>query len=725
MNTPVPLELWSRAVAAAHGDTVSPLVDLLRGAGIREPERSAAGVKASLAIASPDQVVPLLHESVDPSGALAAVAALQPGQMEALPANALPVLMRSGAQSAWLGRLAAQRSEVLELLASDMLRTKRDAHQLLDAARQCCADGATLEESLGRLRRWREAELARAFAREAWSLAQGSVTTSEVSALATACLHVVLELLIAQHPTEDRPIDAHGEPIPFAIIGLGKLGGWELNFGSDVDVVYLYGTDQGHIPSQGSQDRWAIHTYFVRLARALTQAMDASTPDGRLWRMDLRLRPDGNQGPLVQALPALESYYEAWGGTFERAVWLKARHIAGDAALGEALLARLRPFVYPRSLDFSALSGLREMKGRIDRYATSQSHRISARLVRRPSAQSLPAAWPTGASTLLGWDVKTGVGGIRAIEFTVQALQLVYGGRRPNVRSPTTLDALERLLASGLLPSRDVALLASAYSWYRLIEHRVQMDHNRHTHALPDKPEGMERLARRMGDTVVPFLTRLVQTRSTVESLFERLLAEPESAEPTWPDACMQLLEHPSPSMDDVELLETLRTMGFERPRQSLGQLMVLRSKRYSPFSLRTTERLAAYAPQLLSAVCQSADPDLALLHLASYVLSLGHHHAYYDALARNPAALTLLMNLFGTSRYLTRPFVRDPQWFDELLGQRSPVGDRRALEQALQRVLEGRAEPEQRLEVLRRSPTGDRWPSSSSNHCGSRTKGR
>ena len=699
MNDPEPISDWTDLIAAVvESEDDRAAAARWREAGVSDPERAVAGAQVALASlgGDPTEVGALLAEVPDVGAALAALAMVSGERTR----RELGAVARIGAQSAWLGRLAAQRLEVLERLTAPGLRAPRSAAELLEGARACCEEP---EGGLGRLRRWRDAELARAFAREAWGLAPGAVTTSEVSDLASACLQVTLEQVIARRPLEERPVDEAGAPIPFVVVGLGKLGGRELNFGSDVDLVYLYGTDEGRLPS-GEGGRWAVHEYFGRLARELTREMDAATADGRLWRMDLRLRPDGNQGPLVQSLAAMEAYYEAWGGTFERAVWLKARPVAGDAALGEALVATLAPFVYPRSLDTSALGGLRDMKGRIDRHASAQAHTAASRLVRRARAQALPDGWPEGARGLLGWDVKTGVGGIREIEFTTQALQLVYGGRRPEVRSVNTLDALERLLAAGLLPSRDVEVLSSAYTWYRLIEHRVQMDHNRHTHALPDQPEGVALLARRLGLAPEAFLERLAWTRAEVEARFERLLADPTAEGPSWPVAALRLIERPELELDDEALVALVRELGFERPRQSIGQLMVLRSKRYSPFSPRAPERLAAHAPRLLSAVCQSADPDLALLHLTSYVLALGHHRSYYEALARNPATLTLLVTLFGSSRYLSRQFVRDPQWFDELGStERAQGWDRGALEAACERSLEGRVEPERRLEALRR----------------------
>ncbi len=570
-------------------------------------------------------------------------------------------LMRLGSQSRHLGRQAARSQEIMALLGEGEPLEARTAEGLLEAAWARAAGAGA--GGLGGLRRWRMAELTRAFYRASMGIAPLEVTTGEVSALASACLEVALQ--VARREAAEAggdAVDASGAAIPMAIVGLGKLGGWELNFSSDVDIVFIYGTDEGRVGAVGGE-RWGVHHFFSQVARRVTQVMEAGEVEGRLWRMDARLRPGGARGPLAHSVSAAVAYYEAWGRTFERAVWLKARTVAGDRALGEALIGQLAPFVYRRSLDPSAFEELGEIKGRIDRHA-SASRSTSLRL--RVSSQR--GALSAEVMELLGWDVKVGRGGIREIEFVVQALQLVYGGRQAALRSPTTARALEGLLAAGLLSALDADRLSTAYTLYRLCEHRVQMEGERQTHALPTAPDELEILGRRLGfEGASGLVERLGEHRARVRAIFERLLGgQGEEA----PPEIARVLDWGELSMEDEGLLDAVVALGFERPRQAIGHLIVLRARPTSPFSPLADVALSRLGAALLGEVVSSADPDLALVGLVELVVGVGPRRSVFLALGRAPAAMRLLVGLFGASRYFTAILVRQPGAVEAVLSQ-------------------------------------------------------
>ncbi len=605
-----------------------------------------------------------------------------------------------GGASPWLGREVARLpgarwalrwgGERRTAWGAERLRAAWEAHQ------------GRWGMGLGSLRAFRQGAMARAFLREVEGLGEGGETTAEVSALAALCLEEALAWVRAGWSSR-WPVDEGGAPIGFAVIGLGKLGGWELNFGSDVDLVYVYGSDQGRCPD----GRLSVHEAFVKIGQALTQAMEEVAPEGRLWRVDLRLRPEGARGPLVQAAAALERYYEAWGRTFDRAVWLKARAVAGDRGLGEGVIQALAPFVYKRHLELGALDDLREMKDRIDRHARN----VGARSVRLGMSASrppqVPAGWPAGGEALLGWDIKTGDGGIREVEFSVQALQLVYGGRQASLRERSTLGALSRVLAAGLMPAADVDALGAAYALYRRVEHAVQLEEDRHTHALPASAGAFEALARRVGEASGAALAAALQEhRRAVGQIFGRLFAERQDAEAWRPPAAVQRVIDLLVVLRDGDAgqQEALRAAGFSRPRQSAGQLLVLTAKPWSPYAPSADAALRRVGTRLLAEVCRSADPDMALVHLTTFLLRVGPRRAFLDVLASSPAAMSVLITLFGSSRYFAEGFARRPELFDALLGDPAQAGrwDRARLEAEVEAELAPLREVEARMGHLR-----------------------
>ena len=316
------------------------------------------------------------------------------------------------------------------------------------------------------LRRWRRGESTRLIWRDLQALDSVEDTLRAASSIADQALAAALAVLTGQLQARHGVVrDGLGQRQDLVVFGLGKLGGGELNFSSDVDLVYAFvehGISDGALPLDAE-------AYFTRLGQQLAKLLGEVTPDGFCHRVDLRLRPFGASGRIALSFAAMEQYYQREGRDWERYAWIKARPVAGDLPAGTRLLDTLRPFVYRRYLDYTALDGLREMKALID-----------AEVQRRELAE----------------DLKLGPGGIREIEFFVQAQQLIRGGREPALRERALLPALAALASAGHLPADLAAHLAAAYRFLRRLENRVQMLADAQTHALPSDPLTRLRIAR-------------------------------------------------------------------------------------------------------------------------------------------------------------------------------------------------------------------------------------
>jgi len=324
------------------------------------------------------------------------------------------------------------------------------------------------------LRHFKRAEIVRIAARDLCGLATLEEVTGELSNLASASLQVAYEVcrrcLMAEYgaplmETEHGPCEAG-----MTVIGMGKLGGGELNFSSDIDIIYFYESDLGMTSGVDSasghvRNSVSLHTFFSKLGEMISKALSQVTEDGFVFRVDVGLRPEGKSGDMASSLRSAEIYYESWGQSWERTAMLKARPVAGSLELGEQLLQMLRPFVYRKYLDYNLIEDMKNMKQKID-----------ASLIRSMEGEI---------------NLKLGRGGIREIEFFIQALQLVYAGKNPHLRERNSLKALSRLLEAGLITADDHCKLSDAYRFLRMVEHRIQVVQERQTHNLPTKPEEM------------------------------------------------------------------------------------------------------------------------------------------------------------------------------------------------------------------------------------------
>jgi glutamate-ammonia-ligase adenylyltransferase len=454
-------------------------------------------------------------------------------------------------------------------------------------------------------------------------------------------------------PYPDEPERGCG----FVALGLGKLGAWELNYSSDIDLVLIYDPDNAaYGPESAGQ--------MARLARDLTSLLSARDEDGYVFRVDLRLRPDPSATPPVVALITALTYYESHGRTWERAAFSKARPVAGDIALGDQFLLAIRPFIWRKYLDFAAIADIHEMKRQID-------------------AQN-------GSHGLLGVDVKRGAGGIREIEFIVQTLGLVWGGQEPALRISATLSALPALVRARHLTERAARELAADYRELRRVEHRLQMVADRQTHALPATEAGL--------DAFMVFLGA-PHFRKTFPALLARVHKHFRHFFDTAEDA-HGIIDPGRDGPPPEAFTAHLHRLGFRDERHIAERLRDWASGRMPALRTpRAREMLDGLVPHLLDALAEQPDPDKAFGHFDTL---LGQQRAGVQLLSlfrRNPALLRRLAAVLGAAPALAEHLALDPYALEVLL---NPTARFAAPKPVLRRQLAEAADLEQATAITR-----------------------
>ncbi|MGI9336273.1 MAG: bifunctional [glutamate--ammonia ligase]-adenylyl-L-tyrosine phosphorylase/[glutamate--ammonia-ligase] adenylyltransferase, partial [Gammaproteobacteria bacterium] len=492
--------------------------------------------------------------------------------------------------------------------------TQRGFDRRVRAALEGVASEPDLRAALRRLRR-------REWVRIAWrdigGLSDYDETVADLSAFADAAIGAALEHLHGGlAATYGEPIGTDGKAQKLVVMALGKLGARELNFSSDVDLIFTFpsaGETQGGRGRARSNDE-----FFQKLAQQLINCLSAATEDGYVFRVDMRLRPFGKSGPLVCTFGALESYYETHGRDWERYALIRARVIAGDRAGGTALLEHLTPFVYRRYLDFGTLASLREMKQMITREVTRRG---------------------------LEHNVKLGAGGIREIEFTGQAFQMVRGGRTPSLRERRILVVLGRLAELGLLPRQAADELTGAYRFLRNVEHRLQQADDAQTHTVPEDGPARELLAAAIRQPSWHALDQaLKRHKSNVGTHFQSILEGHEGGESESLSALGAVI---AGTATDEEAALALARAGFADGAVAAAQL---RACLDSPAARSTDatgrERLERLLPSVIEVAAAEGDPEPTLERILKVVVAVARRSAYLSLLYERPAALRQLAHL-------------------------------------------------------------------------------
>ncbi len=432
-------------------------------------------------------------------------------------------------------------------------------------------------------------------------------------------------------------------------------------------------------PSGEIHNRLPLHQYFCKLAEMITRALSQVTEDGFVFRVDLRLRPEGNSGELANSLRSAEVYYESWGQSWERAALLKARPVAGSIPLGERLLKNLEPFIYRRFLDYAMIEDIKMMKQKIDRS-----------LARKREGER---------------NLKLGRGGIREIEFFIQTLQLIYAGKNPALREKNSLRALDILRREGLIKAEEHRVLRAAYVFLRTVEHRIQVVQERQTHSLPEAQAERQTLARRCGFADAAAFERTLEGhREAVESIYRDLFytTEEEIREEVRPEVAFLF----DPAVDADLVKDLLEEKGFKNADGAYDSLLMLREgPPHSHLTQRARRHLERIAPLLLQEVIDSPEPDRALANLERFLGALRARATFYALLAENREIIKVLVSLFGTSQFLSRIFIQHPEILDSLVSRSYAVffKERRVMAGDLDELLAGAADYEEKLETLRR----------------------
>ena len=576
------------------------------------------------------------------------------------------VALLSGSQA--LGNLLVANPGWLSVLDIELLKFPRRADGVrreIESGLKPKLDARDYAGALAELRRFKQREMLRIAARDLARLGNVVEITLEISDLADACLDAVWRICRQQFTERfGQPFhqDAEGnwQRTEFCVLGMGKLGGQELNYSSDVDLLFLHG-DEGEVfkttptKRQAERARMSNRQFFNKLAEAFIAEVSRVTPDRMLFRVDLRLRPEGDAGPLCRSLESYENYYTEWGQTWERMMLIKARGVAGDEGLAAEFLEMIQPFRFPPSLNADVLREVAAVKDRIEREVVGGEK--------------------------LERNVKLGRGGIREIEFIVQSLQILHAGKLPFLQTAQTLPCLAKLARYKLLAEDEAQQLDTAYRFLRDVEHRLQMEENQQTHTIPADHPAQLRLARLMGfKSWVEFETARQRHTGNVRRVYNKLLKAdaPKSTHAVLP-----------PEFDGAraEWENLLAAHSFRDPDTAFRLLKEFaEGPGYVHVSPRTTElarqlilKFLALCPRKKSRVQSPksrvsprsvilSDPDRVVTRLDSFIEAYGTRTALFEMWNGNPAAFELMLLLFDRSEFLAEAAIRDPDLIDDFV---------------------------------------------------------
>jgi glutamate-ammonia-ligase adenylyltransferase len=534
--------------------------------------------------------------------------------VEQFPLGEAALLHLLAVSSICAARLTRTPETLLWLSQPKICLASRGSAEMIAELHDLAGDSATSTKFAG-LRFWKGREMTRVALRELAGVAPLEETTGELSQIAEICIRRVFN----HWDTELR--HRHGSPrADFAILALGKLGGAELNHSSDVDLLFLY-SEEGQLAPHIS-----YHEFFNRLGNKILEAFSTPDPAGSLFRVDLRLRPEGSAGPLARSLESMENYYAGFGETWERIALIKARGIAGSRELAYDFLRLHQPFIYPRTSTPDLLDEIAKIKHRIERDI------VGAEKLER--------------------DVKLGRGGIRDIEFIVQTLQLIHGARHPFLQEPNMLKALRALRELDLLASQEVLALDNAYRFLRRVEHRLQIEAEQQTHTVPDQPEALRHLARSLRFSCANDFTAALQNRmGSVGPIFRRIISGTplETAE-----ISLELFNDPKRAEKALRDLERGAASFHVAPR--------------------TRQIFRKLRPTLLDWLAKAADPDTTLNQFLRFVEAYGLRSLLFELLVTNPKLLGLLVKTFDVSWFAGDLLIRRPQLLDDIT--RDPTFD-------------------------------------------------
>lgn len=531
------------------------------------------------------------------------------------------------------------------------------------------------EVSLKRsLRKLRQRVMLRVITRDLNGKAGLQEVMQAMSDLAEVTVNVALRFL---HPLLTQqygePIGESGQPQSLIVIGMGKLGGFELNVSSDIDLIFAFEEDGETNGASSGKSTLSNHEFFTRVAKKLIAAIDEITEDGFVFRVDMRLRPYGSEGPLACSLAMLEEYYQNQGREWERYAWIKGRVIAGPA---QQVVDLLRPFVFRKYLDYGAFASMRDLKVQIQRDVNKRD---------------------------MHDNIKLGRGGIREIEFIAQVFQLIRGGQDVSLQIRPTLSVLALLNEKNLLPAETVHALNKAYVFLRDLEHRLQYQEDQQTQTLPTTEEGKKRIALAMNcDDWLELRSKIDGHRAIVDQHFSEVFNDPKDAQSE--DA--QVSEIWQGIVNDEEAIARISTLGYVEPMETLRRLNRLhQSSKYKQLPELSRQRFDDLMPLVITLSANEPSPDIVLMRVSDLLESICRRASYLALLAEYPAALNLVIKLISASPWLAQYLTQHPVLLDELLDTQHlyAVPDFSLMREELKaRLAEFEGDVERQMDVMR-----------------------
>lgn len=542
-----------------------------------------------------------------------------------------PLLATAQAHSRYLQRLFLCRPQLAQEIASQaQLPFTRAQMQA-----QLAAHSPTSEDELAtQLRHLRQAVMARLIVREINGLSDLTEAMHTITDLAEVAVQSALAWVSQPDERFGQPIgEESGTVQELIVVGMGKLGGRELNVSSDIDLIFIYPEDG----ETNGRRKISNHEYFVNIGKRLIRLIGDTDANGFVFRVDMRLRPFGDSGPLVCSFAALENYLLTQGREWERYAWIKGRALTGDETGVKGLMDLITPFVYRKYLDYGAYQSMRELHSQIRR-EVERKDRLD--------------------------NVKLGPGGIREIEFIGQVFQLIRGGRNKILRSRASQQILAQLAEQGLLPADVVAELQAAYVFLRDVEHRIMYLDDAQTQMLPGNSEDQQRLALSMGfDDWDAFRSQLDAHRQRVSQHFEEVFLQPDQNTPQG-DKSEETIDAFSESNTPY-----YAQLGYQNPADIARRLSAMQdSSKYRQMPDRCRRRLDTILPNLIATAAQFAKPDATLTRLLDLLDAINRRESYLALLAEHPQTLKRLASLYSASPWVSEYLTRHPILLDELL---------------------------------------------------------
>jgi [glutamine synthetase] adenylyltransferase / [glutamine synthetase]-adenylyl-L-tyrosine phosphorylase len=557
-----------------------------------DPERVRVALQ-SLCAAWPDALPPL------------------PGVVEQLPAGGATLIHLFSVSPISAEKIVKDPGALLWIAHPEVCASARGPGRMLTDLAELKSGAAAFDPAFLALRRFKNRELLRIALREVAGLSALEQTTQELTHIAEICLREVCDGWLGELSRR------WGKPATeFAVLAMGKFGGRELNYSSDIDVIFFYGEDGALNPN------FSYHQFFDRVAEKVVATFSSADAAGSLFRIDLRLRPEGASGPLTRSLESMENYYAGFGETWERMALIKARGVAGSEELSYEFCHRLQPFIFPRALSPDVFDEISAIKTRIERDIVGHED--------------------------LKRNVKLGYGGIREIEFVVQTFQLLHGARHAFLQDRSTLKTLRALEEHSIMPRAEGAALAAAYRFLRTVEHRLQIEREAQTHTLPDKPDALARLAASLGFAgAEEFQRELARHTGAVRTIFDKVLRSGEGV------GAVEVASDLSFFRDPQQAAKTLASVSEGSPGAHVAP--------------RTKRLFAKLEPLLLDWLKNIADPDVTLARFVRFVERYGIRGLLFETLVRNPRLLELLIRLFDSSRFVSDIVLRRPGLIEEI----------------------------------------------------------